>query len=80
MVEGARAAGLLVAGMGAPAGHLVNNMAPLTTPTTTHVSRTAGPGVRFAKRRATRLTFVGTDLMKSLYQMKNMQVQLHPME
>jgi len=55
-------------------------MAPLVAPTTTHVGRTAGQGVRFAKRRATRLTFVGTDLMKSLYQMKNMQVQLHPME
>lgn len=80
VVEGARAAGLLVAGVGAPAGHLVNNMAPLMAPTTTHVGRTTGQGVRFAKRRATRLTFVGTDLMKSLYQMKNMQVQLHPME
>jgi hypothetical protein len=77
VVEGARAAGLLVAAVGAPAGHLVNNMAP---PTTTHVGRTTGPGVRFAKRRATRLIFVGTDLMKNLHQMKNMSVQLHPME
>jgi hypothetical protein len=43
-------------------------------PTATHVGWTAGLGVRFAKRRATMLIFVSTDLMKSLYQIKNMQV------